>query len=164
MAQGADEQNAAAILMLKTEWFEKIILRTLSILLMVIIAVATMWLVFLFAFKTWERIGDMRTTLEMQQAVQNGLGGIFVVLLGLELLETIKTYAAHRRFRLEVVLVVGAIAVARHIIQLDFHHIDGVFLGGLGVLIAALVGGFYVLQRIPESQGGSLHVEAGASK
>ena len=81
-----------------------------------------------------------------------------MVLLGLELLETLKTYLTHHRFRLEVVLVVGSIAVARHIIQLDFQHATGGFLAGLGVLIASLVAGYYLLQRIPGSKGGNYPV------
>jgi len=145
--------------MFNTVWFEKFIIRAIMILLMVIITVATLWLFFLFAVNTWQRVGEVRTMLELQEAVQQGLGGLFVVLLGLELLETLKTYVTHHRLRLEVVLVVGAIAVARHIIQLDFHHTDGGFLAGLGVLIASLVFGYYILQRIPESRGGSLQVE-----
>ena len=139
-----------------TTWFEQIIVRLIMILLMAIIAVSTIWLFVLFSVNTWDRIGDVKNMLELQEAVQRGIGGVFVVLLGLELLETLKTYITHHRFRLEVVLVVGAIAVARHIIQLDFHHTDGPFLAGLGVLIASLVYGYYILQRIPEARGGSL--------
>lgn len=141
------------------ELFEKIIVRAVSVLLMAVIAISTLWLFFLFAVNTWDHLGSTKTALDLQAVVQRAIGGLFVVLLGLELLETLKTYETHRRFRLEVVLVVGAIAVARHIIQLDFHHVDGAFLAGLGVLIASLVAGYAVLQRVPESKGGSLREE-----
>ncbi len=148
---------------LNTTWFELLIIRVLMILTMAIVTLSTVWLFVLFGTNLWEKMGNVHNALELQEAVQRGIGGIFVVLLGLELLETMKTYITHRRFRLEVVLVVGAIAVARHIIQLDFHHIDGGFLAGLGVLIASLVYGYYILQRIPESQGGSKHEESAAA-
>jgi uncharacterized membrane protein (DUF373 family) len=142
--------------MIHTSWFEKLVVRAISILLMIVVAVSTLSLFYLFAIHVWERVGEMQTTLDLQEGVQRAMAGVFVVLLGLELLETLKTYATHHRFRLEVVLVVGAIAVARHIIQLDFHHTDGAFLAGLGVLIASLVIGYYFLQRIPESRGGNM--------
>lgn len=147
--------------MFNTAWFEKIIIRALELLIMAIIAVSTGWLFFLFAVNLYPRLQEVGRVKELQEVVQGGLSGIFVVLLGLELLETLKTYATHHRFRLEVVLVVGAIAVARHIIGLDFDHASGSFLAGLGVLIAALVSGYYLLHRIPESDGGNLPAEAG---
>jgi uncharacterized membrane protein (DUF373 family) len=142
--------------MFNTLWFEKLIVRVITVLLMVIIAASTLSLIYLFAINTWSGLAEMKTSLDLQEGVQRAFGGIFVVLLGLELLETIKTYLTHHRFRLEVVLVVGSIAVARHIIQLDFAHVSGAFLAGLGVLIASLVTGYYLLQRIPESRGGSM--------
>jgi uncharacterized membrane protein (DUF373 family) len=144
---------------MNTLWFEKIIVRVISILLMVIIGMSTVWLAVLFALNTYGVVKKLETAVDLQDAVQRAFGGIFVVLLGLELLETIKTYLTHHRFRLEVVLVVGSIAVARHIIQLDFHHVDGGFLAGLGVLIASLVFGYYLLQKVPESRGGSQRAE-----
>lgn len=138
-----------------TSKFEALIILALKVLLMAIIAIATGWLGFLLVYNTWQGLGQIETALQLQEAMQRAMAGIFVILLGLELLETVRTYAKHHRLRLEIVLVVGAIAVARHIIQLDFHHVDGLFLGGLGILIMALVGGYFALQRIPESLGGS---------
>ena len=149
--------------MLNTSWFEKIIVLSITILLMFIITLSTGWLFYLLATNSWHGLRDVSNAVELQDSVQRAIGGVFVVLLGLELLETVKTYMTHHRFRLEVVLVVGAIAVARHIVQLDFHHTDGAFLGGLGVLIASLVIGYYFLQRIPQSKGGNL-VETPAGK
>ena len=147
--------------MINTAWFEKLVVRAITILLMLIIALSTLSLAYLFALNTWDGLASMKTSLDLQAGVQRAFGGIFVVLLGLELLETLKTYLTHHRFRLEVVLVVGSIAVARHIIQLDFEHIGGGFLAGLGVLIAALVAGYYLLQKVPESKGGSLPDKTG---
>ena len=141
--------------MINTSAFEKIIVQAIAILLMVIIGVATVWLFLLFAINMWSSLQGIRTALDLQETVMRALSGVFVVLIGLELLETVKTYARHNRFRLEVVLVVSAIAVARHVIQVDFHQVTGTFLGGLGVLIASLVVGFYLLQRVPQSAGGN---------
>lgn len=147
--------------MFNTLWFEKLIVRTITVLLMFIIAVSTLSLVYLFVINTWSGLETMKTSADLQAGVQRAFGGIFVVLLGLELLETLKTYLTHHRFRLEVVLVVGSIAVARHIIQLDFEHTSGGYLAGLGVLIASLVAGYFLLQKIPESKGGNLPASAG---
>ena len=54
--------------------------------------------------------------------LQRGFGGVLVVLLGLELLDTLKAYFSEHHIRVEVIIVVAMIAVGRHIIQLDFEH------------------------------------------
>lgn len=140
-----------------THRFEAVVLHAMAILLMVILAFATYWLVFTFIdrlFLNDEVKQAITDTDALQTAFQKAMAGIFVVLIGIELLETIRTYNTHRRFRLEIVLVVGAIAVARHVIQLDFHHVDGAFMAGLGVLIFSLVAGFWLLQRMPGNPAG----------
>lgn len=142
-----------------THRFEAVVLHTMAILLMTVLAFATYWLVFTFVdrlFLTENVNHPITDTNALHEAFQRAMAGIFVVLIGIELLETIRTYNTHRRFRLEIVLVVGAIAVARHVIQLDFHHVDGMFMAGLGVLIFALVAGFWLLQRMPNNNPGDL--------
>jgi uncharacterized membrane protein (DUF373 family) len=56
---------------------------------------------------------------------------LLLVLLGLELLETVRTYFAEHRIRLEVIMIIAMIAVSRHIITIDFEHADGVWLTGV---------------------------------
>jgi len=137
--------------MIDTSTFEKIIIQAVTVLLMIIIGLATAWLFVLVAVNLWSNLRDVQTALDLQETVMRGLAGVFVVLIALELLETVKTYARDHRVRLEVVLVVGAIAVARHVIQMDFHLMTGASLAGLGALIASLVGGYFLLQRVPAS-------------
>ena len=146
------------------EWFEKFIVRFVAILVAIMTTVAAFWLAFILAHNTWERAGNVTTALELQEGVQRAMSGVFVVLLGLELLETLKAYRRDHRFRLEIVIVVGAIAVARHIIQLDFHHTDGAFLAGLGVLIASLVFGYYFLRRTTDARGNLVKAPGSESK
>jgi uncharacterized membrane protein (DUF373 family) len=142
-----------------THRFEAVVLHTMAVLLMIVLAFATYWLVFTFLGRIMSADSATHTITDtdaLHNAFQKAMAGIFVVLIGIELLETIRTYNTHRRFRLEIVLVVGAIAVARHVIQLDFHHVDGQFMAGLGVLIFALVAGFWLLQRMPQNHPGDL--------
>lgn len=130
-----------------THRFESIVLHAMAILLMVILGFVTYWLVVAFVQGLWTKGQLIQDTLMLQASFQRAMAGIFVVLIGIEILETIRTYNSHRSFRLETVLIVGAIAVARHIIQLDFTHITGEFLLGLSVLVISLVGGYWLLQQ-----------------
>ena len=79
--------------MMNIDWFERIIVVVLTLLLMVMISVATVWLFVLFGRNVWATLVDIETALDLQVAVQRGMAGIFVVVLGLELLQTVKTYA-----------------------------------------------------------------------
>ena len=84
---------------------------------------------------------------EFQMRVQNAFGGALLVLLGLELLETMRTYFAEHRVRLEVIMVVAMIAVSRHIITIDFGHADGLWLLGVSALVIALGAAYYLVKR-----------------
>lgn len=74
-------------------------------------------------------------------------GFFLLVLIGLELLHTIKTYALEHVIHAEVVLVVALIAIARKVIILDIKEVPALTLIGLGVIILALCGGYYYFKK-----------------
>lgn len=84
---------------------------------------------------------------DLQRAVQRAFAAVLLVILGLELLETLRTYFVEHRTRLRVIFVVAMIAVGRHIIQLDFEHVDGALLAGIGALVLALSASYYLITR-----------------
>ena len=67
-------------------------------------------------------------------------------MLGLELLETLKTYFEDYQIRTEVIVVVALIAVGRHIILIDFEHASAPVLFGTAVLIVALAVSYYLIR------------------
>src|SRR5262245_55920955 len=118
--------------------FEVVVVRAMQILLMVMTATAVVVLVQL----TWAyfhgAITRIESTEELHQAVQRGFGGVLVILLGLELLGTLKTYFTEHRMGAEVILIVALIAVGRHVVQIDFDHAQGIQLFGLAGLMLSL--------------------------
>lgn len=78
-------------------------------------------------------------------------GFFLMVMLGLELLETIKAYLKDDVVHVEVVLLVAVIAIARKAVILDFKEASGMTLTGLAVLLAALVGGYVYIKRAGSS-------------
>ncbi len=73
-------------------------------------------------------------------------GAFFMVLIGLELIETIKGYLSHNRIRVEVVILVAMIAVCRKVIILDINLLSPMMLLGIAALIVALAGGYYLIR------------------
>lgn len=131
-----------------TDTFERIVLSTAQVLLMVMIALTVIDLVYLLAIGITTRWSTLGSVHELQQALQRGFAGILLLLIGLELLATLRAYLHDHNFRLEIVLVVALIAIGRHIIQIDIGHADGLTLIGIAVLTLALVAGYYLVRRV----------------
>ncbi|MDZ7316881.1 MAG: phosphate-starvation-inducible PsiE family protein [candidate division KSB1 bacterium] len=74
-------------------------------------------------------------------------GTFLMVLIGLELLETIKVYWQQNKFHLEEVLIVSIIAVARKVILVDSKTFSADFLLGMAALILALAVSYFLVQR-----------------
>lgn len=75
----------------------------------------------------------------------NLLGYFLLVLIGLELLETIKAYLDKREFHVEIIVLVAIIAIARKVILLDVTTPDELI--GIALIIIALCGGYYLIRR-----------------
>jgi uncharacterized membrane protein (DUF373 family) len=74
-------------------------------------------------------------------------GFFLLVLIGIELLETMKAYVLERIIHVEIILEVALIAIARKIIILDFEKYDGLTIIGIALLIAATGAAFFLLKR-----------------
>lgn len=78
------------------------------------------------------------------------LFGLFLlVLIGLELVESMQTYLTEHAIRaeVEVILLIAMIAVARKVIIMDFDKTSFQALLGIAAIIVALAGGYYLLKR-----------------
>lgn len=76
------------------------------------------------------------------------LFGVFMlVLIGIELLDTIKVYFNERVVHVEVVMLVAVIAVARKVIVLEPDYYDPLTLFGIALLVITLAVGYYLIKR-----------------
>ena len=74
-------------------------------------------------------------------------GMFLLVLIGVELLETVKMYLTKKTVHVEVVFTVAMIAIARKVIILDIKEVSSLTLIGIGTIIVALSAGYYLLTR-----------------
>jgi uncharacterized membrane protein (DUF373 family) len=70
-----------------------------------------------------------------------------MILIGLELLHTIKTYLSEESIHVEIVFLVAMIAIARKIIVLELKDLDPLTLLGMAAVILALTAGYYLIKR-----------------
>ena len=131
-------------------WLERLIVIAVQLLLLIVIVLATGTLVML-AYRgiSEERVLNIQSIAELQDHLQDAFGGVLLVLLGLELLETMRTYFVEHRVRLEVILIVAIIAVSRHVITIDYEHADGLWLVGVASLVLGLGAAYYLVKRQP---------------
>jgi uncharacterized membrane protein (DUF373 family) len=74
-----------------------------------------------------------------------------MVLIGLELVETIKMYLDENVFHVEVVVLVAIIAVARKIIVIDYGSVSYEILLSIAALMISLSAGYFLLKRATTS-------------
>ena len=130
-----------------THGFERGVLSALQLLLMALVLLAVLDLVWLLWRGATTTLMVIDSVEELRKALQRGFAGILLVLIGLELLETLRAYLHDHHVRLEAVLVIAVIAVGRHIIQLDLEHMNGFSMIGIAALMLALTLGYFMVRR-----------------
>ena len=125
------------------EKFEHYILDALILMLAVVILISTIelgWIIIkdlIIPPKYFLEIADLQVI----------FGFFLMVLIGIELLETMRAYVLERIIHVEIILEVAMIAIARKIIILDFEKYDGLTIIGIALLIAATGSAFFVVKR-----------------
>ena len=133
------------------EKFEGIVNWSLLVLMACVVLLATVEL-------AWILVKDVLTPpvflLEIHELLE--LFSLFLlVLIGIELLHSVKTFILRREIHLESVLTVAMIAVARKIIVLEPKEWPEGTLLGLAALVLALSISYYVMQRSRRKHGNS---------
>ncbi|MEZ4601099.1 MAG: phosphate-starvation-inducible PsiE family protein [Syntrophotaleaceae bacterium] len=123
--------------------FEKVIVFALLGLMMVAIFVSTIELGFVLVQQLREPPVFLLNTKEMLEVFSFFL----MVLIGLELLESIKAYLEEERVHAEVVILVALVAVSRKIIVLDYKEETPEMLFGIAAIIIGLSAGYFLVRH-----------------
>jgi len=123
--------------------FEHVVIIALITMMIVVVLLATIELGYII-------IKDIITPpiilLEIEELLEI-FGFFLLVLIGVELLETIKAYLAAKVVHVEIVLEVALIAIARKVIILDLEKYDSLTVLGMAGLILSVAAAFYVVRR-----------------
>ena len=88
-------------------------------------------------------------------------GAFLLVMIGLELLDTVKIYITQKTIHVEVVLLVGIIAIARKVVILEPKGMDALTLIGIAAIIFSLTVGYYFV-KLAARNGRRLPAQAAA--
>jgi uncharacterized membrane protein (DUF373 family) len=123
--------------------FEKVIIYSLTVLMITTVLFATIELAYLLVR---DLLSPPLFLLEIEEMLEV-FGWFLMVLLGLELLETIVAYIREHVIHIEVVLVVAIIAVSRKVVILDITKLPPLTLVGIAAIVIALSAGYFLVKR-----------------
>jgi len=123
--------------------FERVVVISLISMMVVVVFLATFEL-------GWIIIKDIITPpvilLEIDELLEI-FGFFLLILIGVELLETIKAYLTQGVVHVEVVLMVALIAISRKVIILDIKGLPGLAVFGIAALILSIAVAYYLVKR-----------------
>jgi uncharacterized membrane protein (DUF373 family) len=129
--------------------FEKVVVLLLLGLMMVAILVSAVELAVILVQELQKPPVFLLNIEEMLEV----FGFFLMVLIGLELLQTMKSYLEEDKVHAEVVILVALVAVSRKIIILNYEEITPLMLLGMSGIIVALGGGYYLVRRAHHLHG-----------
>jgi uncharacterized membrane protein (DUF373 family) len=118
-----------------------------TFLLVLSVAIGIVVLYVLFINGVRSNLTNIDSVAGVQTALQQVFAGVLLILMGLELIETLKTYFAEHAVRIEVILIIALIAVGRHVVQVDVVHLSGATLAGMAALIIALSLSYFLVKK-----------------
>jgi uncharacterized membrane protein (DUF373 family) len=123
--------------------FEKFFYGALIVLLMIVLVFALIELVWaIVTAVTYPTVGLLQNT-----ALVEVLGTFLLVLIGIELLDTMMEYFRENAIHVEIVVLLAIIAIARKVILLNPSQTTGLDLIGIGVVIIGLAGAYYMIRK-----------------
>ncbi|MBL4827941.1 MAG: phosphate-starvation-inducible PsiE family protein [Spongiibacteraceae bacterium] len=85
----------------------------------------------------------------LQDGLYHVFGGFLLILLGIELISTVRTFSKENHIKMESIVGIAIIATARHLITLDYHHTDPLIIFAAGFVVISLIVGYFLLRLKP---------------
>ncbi len=123
--------------------FEQLIIMALIIMMIIVVLISTIELAYIIVK---DIISPPFFWLEIEELLDI-FGFFLLILIGVELLETIKAYLAKKVVHSEIVLEVALIAITRKVIILDVKEYTGLDIIGIAALIVSIAIAYYFLKR-----------------
>jgi uncharacterized membrane protein (DUF373 family) len=128
--------------------FKRFVYAALMVLLMIMLAFSIVELCWLLV----TNLTNPPPLLLENHELTNVLGGFLLILIGVELLDTIKAYFNENTIHFEIVILLAIVAIARKVILLDLASAPnpefvGLELVGIGVVVVGLAGAYFLIKK-----------------
>ena len=127
----------------KLKQFERIIIYILIIIMVFVVGLSTIKLV-------WKIVEEMMNPpfllLDIDQLFVV-FGFFLMILIGLELLDSLKAYITEDQIHVEVIFTIAMIAVARKVITLDMTKLPPLTILGIASVLLSLAVGYFLIKK-----------------
>lgn len=125
----------------------RLIEKTIVVLLIVMMSFVLILATIELAYYLYLSVTSSEYFLISLDSLMDLFGVFLLVLIGIELLDTIKVYLKQNVIHVEVVVLVAIIAIARKVVVLKIEELSGDVIIGIGVLILSLAIAYYLIKR-----------------
>lgn len=123
--------------------FEIGIIWILLVMMMLVLLISVVQL----GYTIYDYVSDEPFHILDEKIMMSLLGSILIVLIGIELMDTIKIYLKDDVVHVEIVILVAVIALARKIIVMDFDKYSALSIIGLAALLVTLGMAYYMIKH-----------------
>jgi len=127
--------------------FEKAIISSLIVMMVFVIFLSTIRIGWILV----EEMFQPPLMILKAEDLMRLFGFFLLILIGIELLESVKTYLTEDKIHVEVVLSVALVAVSRKIIILDLTKYSPLLIMSIAAVIIALSVGYFLLKKAHQS-------------
>ena len=124
--------------------FERYLVLVLMVMMMIVVLVLTVEIGIIIGR---ELIKQPKLLINFKEVLEV-FGFFFMILIGLELIDTIKSYMTEERMHVEIVFLVAMIAIARKVIILDLKTLGATTLLGMVAIIVSLATGYFLVEQV----------------
>jgi uncharacterized membrane protein (DUF373 family) len=135
--------DGAALIEEGIQFYKKSIIYIIMVALAITIAALTVSMVWLMV----EILGNADFILIDKADILGFLGYFLLVVIGIELLDTLIVYTKHHVVKVEIVILVAITAVARELIVQNYETIQPLLLLGLGGILVAAALTYYLVRK-----------------
>ena len=128
------------------KWIERFE-STINWVVLVLMAVLVLMLAIGLALDIGRDIVQYLKGMMTNEEVFGIFSDLLLILIGLELMHTVKVYLQDHTVHVEAILAVALVALARKVIAANLKEYQGSVVVGLALLIIALAGGYWLVLR-----------------
>ena len=132
---------------------ELVVVVAAEILMAAAILIAGLILYALFAYGVLTSLIKVSSLDQLQADLQHVFAGVLLLVLGLELMKSLESFFVGFRVQVEIIVVVAVIAVARHVLLIDFEHAQPMTILAVAALILALAISYILVRQRTQSSG-----------
>lgn len=116
----------------------------LAVMLLIVIIISVFELIELLVLNL---IGDASYLRLDTMGILDFFEYFLLILIGIELLESIKSFIIDNTIHIDIILILAIIAVARKVIVIDYAQNDPFLLMGTAALVFALCAGYFLVKK-----------------